>query len=64
MGNIGSSLLYANLAQAQLDDVMHADEDATAIEMAHYLLKKEGLFLGYHHLTASFTNQPLRCLIS
>lgn len=42
----GSSLLHANLAQAQLDEVLHADEDATAIEMAHYLLRKEGIFLG------------------
>lgn len=46
MEGIGSSLLYANLAQAQLDDVLHADEDATAIEMAHYMLRKEGIFLG------------------
>jgi len=39
-------LLYANLAQAQLDEVLYADEDATAIEMAHFLLKKEGIFVG------------------
>jgi len=46
MEGIGSSLLYANLAQAQLDEVLYADEDATAIEMAHFLLKKEGIFVG------------------
>jgi len=42
---IGSSKVYYPLSQAILDGVLRAD-DRIAIEMAHYLLKEEGLFLG------------------
>jgi cysteine synthase A len=43
---VGASRLYENLRYAKLDGIFHSKEDTTAIEMAHYLLKKDGLFIG------------------
>jgi len=46
MDYLGSSLLYGNLAQAKLDGIFCTPDDTAAVEMGHYLLKHEGLFLG------------------
>eukprot|EP01114_Cavostelium_apophysatum_P015715 TRINITY_DN4344_c0_g1_i1.p1 TRINITY_DN4344_c0_g1~~TRINITY_DN4344_c0_g1_i1.p1 ORF type:complete len:358 (+),score=63.56 TRINITY_DN4344_c0_g1_i1:45-1118(+) len=42
---IGSGSLYYPLVHAKLDGVMRSN-DQIALEMTHYLLKKEGLFVG------------------
>jgi len=42
---IGSSCIYYPLSQAKLDGALIVS-DTLAIEMAHYLLKYEGLFVG------------------
>lgn len=45
MEGIGSSDVYLPLAKAQIDGVYQGD-DQLGIEMTHFLLKHEGLFLG------------------
>eukprot|EP01092_Planopodium_desertum_P000465 TRINITY_DN10699_c0_g1_i2.p1 TRINITY_DN10699_c0_g1~~TRINITY_DN10699_c0_g1_i2.p1 ORF type:complete len:119 (-),score=1.10 TRINITY_DN10699_c0_g1_i2:177-533(-) len=42
---IGSSKLYGNLARAKVDGYF-VGRDKPALQMAHYLLHKEGLFVG------------------
>jgi cysteine synthase A len=42
---IGSSAVYVPLSKSKIDGVFGGN-DQLAIEMAHYLLKNEGLFVG------------------
>lgn len=56
MEGIGSQRLYANLVQSKVDHSFRVTDKA-AINMAHFVLKKEGIFIGpssAHNLASAF----------